>query len=83
MNFFYEIFRKNKENLNTTFDIINYLLIVSLFILLIVDTIDFSTIMGFPRSANETMFSIIALLSEISILLTFILFGVLIALLIL
>jgi|SRR3989338_323000 heme/copper-type cytochrome/quinol oxidase subunit 2 len=80
MNFFYEIFRKNKENLNTTFDIINYLLIVSLFILLIVDTIDFSTIMGFPKSANETMFSIIALLSEMSILLTFILFGVLIAL---
>jgi heme/copper-type cytochrome/quinol oxidase subunit 2 len=36
--------------------------------------------MGFPKPANDTMFSIIALLSEMTILLTFILFGVLIAL---
>jgi heme/copper-type cytochrome/quinol oxidase subunit 2 len=41
---------------------------------------DFSTLMGFPKPANDTMFSIIALLSEMTILLTFILFGVLIAL---
>lgn len=42
--------------------------------------IDFATLMGFPQSGNETMFGIIALLSEMTILLTFILFGVLIAL---
>lgn len=41
---------------------------------------DFSTLMGFPKPANDTMFSIIALLSEMTILLTFILFGVLISL---
>jgi hypothetical protein len=41
---------------------------------------DFSTLMGFPKPGNDTMFSIIALLSEMTILLTFILFGVLIAL---
>lgn len=41
---------------------------------------DFNTLMGFPKSANETMFNIIALLSEMTILLTFILFAVLIAL---
>jgi heme/copper-type cytochrome/quinol oxidase subunit 2 len=41
---------------------------------------DFSTLMGFTKPGNDTMFSIIALLSEMTILLTFILFGVLIAL---
>ncbi len=80
MNKFYKILKNDKENINTIFDIINYLLITTLIILLTVDTIDFSTIMGFPKSANETMFNIIALLSEMSILLTFILFAVLIAL---
>ena len=45
-----------------------------------VNTTDFATLMGFPKPANETMFSIIALLSEMTILLTFILFGVLLAL---
>jgi heme/copper-type cytochrome/quinol oxidase subunit 2 len=44
------------------------------------DSIDFATFMGFPKPANETMFSIISLLSEMTILLTFILFGVLITL---
>lgn len=44
------------------------------------NSIDFSTLMGFPKPANETMFSIIALLSEMTILLTFILFAVLITL---
>jgi heme/copper-type cytochrome/quinol oxidase subunit 2 len=44
------------------------------------DTVDFTTLMGFAKPANETMFSIIALLSEMTILLTFILFAVLIAL---
>jgi len=41
---------------------------------------DFTTLMGFTKPANDTMFSIVSLLSEMTILLTFILFGVLIAL---
>jgi|APThiThiocy_ev2_2_1041544.scaffolds.fasta_scaffold00934_22 heme/copper-type cytochrome/quinol oxidase subunit 2 len=81
MNFFYKIYEINKkESINTVYDAFNYVGWPLVIIGIIVDTVDFSTIMGFPKSANETMFSIIALLSEMSILLTFILFGVLIAL---
>lgn len=79
MKYLYKQFN-NKEQIYIIQDAFN--IIASLYIAIIIasDTIDFSTIMGFPKSANETMFSIIALLSEMSILLTFILFGVLIAL---
>lgn len=66
--------------LSNILDITNYTLIIVLIVLLFVDTIDFSTLMGFPKSANETMFNIIALLNEMSILLIFVLFGVLITL---
>jgi heme/copper-type cytochrome/quinol oxidase subunit 2 len=80
MDILYKKFKKNEDRINYTLDSITYVAVVLGIIGLIVDTVDFSTIMGFPKSANETMFSIIALLSEMSILLTFILFGVLIAL---
>ena len=53
---------------------------VLFFVIPFMKTVEFSTLMGFPKPANDTMFSIIALLSEMTILLTFILFGVLIAL---
>jgi heme/copper-type cytochrome/quinol oxidase subunit 2 len=42
--------------------------------------IEFATLMGFPKPANDTMYSIVLLLSEMTILLTFIFFGVLLAL---
>jgi heme/copper-type cytochrome/quinol oxidase subunit 2 len=42
--------------------------------------IEFASIMGFPKPANDTMYSIVLLLSEMTILLTFIFFGVIFAL---
>ena len=73
-------FKFNHIMIGIILDLFNYTLVVIFFILLLVDTIDFSTLMGFPKSANETMFNIIALLNEMSILLIFVLFGVLITL---
>lgn len=43
-------------------------------------TIEFASLMGFPKPANDIMYSIVLLLSEMTILLTFIFFGVLLAL---
>jgi heme/copper-type cytochrome/quinol oxidase subunit 2 len=63
--------------------IIGFLLFFVFFVFIIIPlmrTVEFSTLMGFPKPANDTMFSIIALLSEMTILLTFILFAILIAL---
>jgi len=57
-----------------------YIFIILFIFMFYKDSIDFATFMGFPKPANETMFSIISLLSEMTILLTFILFGVLITL---
>ena len=57
-----------------------YIFIIAFIFMFYKDSIDFATFMGFPKPANETMFSIISLLSEMTILLTFILFGVLITL---
>lgn len=45
-----------------------------------ITTIEFALLMGFPKPANDNMYSIVLLLSEMTILLTFIFFGVLLAL---
>ena len=36
--------------------------------------IEFASLMGFPKPANDTMYNIVLLLSEMTILLTFIFF---------
>lgn len=69
-----------QSNLKEFLIIFSFLILAIFIFKFYIHSIDFATLMGFPKPANETMFSIIALLSEMTILLTFILFGVLIAL---
>jgi heme/copper-type cytochrome/quinol oxidase subunit 2 len=42
--------------------------------------IEFASLMGFPKPGNDTMYNIVLLLTEMTILLTFIFFGVLLSL---